>query len=366
MISLTITNFAIVGGGWRAEFYMRIAKAMPDHFCISTMLVRNEEKGKAIEEQWGICTVRTMEELIVQTEHFDFVVVAVAKGGAQGVISQLSMNKIPVLIETPPATDLNGLVALYHSMPKGAQLQVAEQYLFQPLHAARIQLVSSGKLGDISHVQMSVAHEYHGISLIRQLLGVGFEEVTIRGEQIQSLISRGPSRDGGPETEGVVETSQQLATLRFGNKLAVYDFSRDQYFSWIRRSRIVIRGSQGEIVNEEASYLVDFNTPVHMDLRRVDKGHGGNLEGYYHKGIIAGERWLYLNPTAPARLSDEEIAIATSLLKMADYVTGASGSFYSLADAAQDQYLSLLMLEAIETGETVVSTRQIWAMEEEA
>ena len=365
-ISMTITSFAIVGGGWRAEFYMRIAKAMPERFRIHTMLVRNEEKGKAIEKQWDIHTVRTMEGLIAQAEHFDFVVVAVAKGGAQEIITQLAMYEVPVIAETPPATDLDGLITLYNSLPKNAKVQIAEQYLYQPLHAARINLVRSGKLGDISHVQMSVAHEYHGISLIRQLLGVGFEEVTIRGEQIQSLISRGPSREGDPETGGLVETSQQLVTLRFGDKLAVYDFTRDQYFSWIRRSRIIIRGSLGEIVNEEASYLVDYATPVHMDLRRVDKGHGGNLEGYYHKGIIAGEQWLYLNPTAPARLSDEEIAIATMLFKMADYVSGASGSFYSLADAAQDQYLSLLMLKAIETGATVVSTRQPWVMEEES
>jgi len=363
---VTITSFAIVGGGWRARFYMRIAKAMPDRFRIHTMLVRNEEKGKAIEEQWGIVTVRTMEELITQAEYYNFVVVAVAKGVAKEVISKLAMHKVPVLVETPPSTDLAGLIALYDSLPNKAQIQIAEQYLYQPLHAARINLVRSGKLGNISQVQMSVAHEYHGISLIRQLLNVGFEEVTIRGEQIKSLIVRGPSRDGEPETGELVETSQQLATLRFGDKLAMYDFTRDQYFSWIRRSRILIRGSLGEIVNEDASYLLDFATPVHIDLRRVDKGHGGNLEGYYHKGIIAGEQWLYLNPTAPARLSDEEIAIATSLLKMDDYVSGASGSFYSLADAAQDQYLSLLMLEAIETGETVVSTRQPWAIEGKA
>lgn len=363
MMAMTITSFAIVGGGWRAEFYMRIAKAMPDQFRIHTMLVRDEEKGKKIEEQWTIPTVRTLDALIAQAEQFDFVVVSVAKAVAQDIILQLTTHDVPVLAETPPATDLAGLKQLYHTLPKHARLQIAEQYLFQPLHAARIKLARSGKLGDISHVQMSVAHDYHGISLIRQLLGVGFEQVTIRGEQIQAVVARGPSRDGDPQEGGLVETSQQLVTLRFGDKLAVYDFTRDQYFSWIRRSRILIRGSLGEIVNDEASYLLDYATPVHVDLRRVDKGQGGNLEGYYHKGIVAGEQWLYVNPTAPARLSDEEIAIATTLLKMADYVSGKAPSFYSFADAAQDQYLSLLMQQAIETGEVVVSSRQPWSVD---
>jgi predicted dehydrogenase len=360
---MTITSFAIVGGGWRAEFYMRIAKAMPERFRIHTMLVRDAEKGKAIEEKWGIPTVRTMEALTAQAGLFDFAVVAVARGGAPELIRELAIRQIPVLAETPPATDLEGLIALHSALPKQAKIQIAEQYLFQPLHAARISLARSGKLGEISHVQVSVAHDYHGISLIRQLLGVGFERAVIRGEQAQSLIARGPSRQGDPQEGGLLTTSQQLATLRFGDKLAVYDFTREQYFSWIRRSRILVRGALGEIVDEQASYLLDYETPVHVELRRLDKGHGGNLEGYCHKGIMAGEDWLYRNPTAPARLSDEEIAIATSLLKMADYVSGAGDSFYSFAEAAQDHYLSLLMLEAIRTGETIRSTRQPWAEE---
>ncbi len=361
---MTITSFAIVGGGWRAEFYMRIARAMPQRFRVHTMLVRDELKGKDIEREWGIPTVRTMEALLAQADHYEFAVVSVGRGVAPELIRQLAEREIPVLAETPPASDVDALVALYGALPRQAKIQVAEQYLFQPLHAARIALVRSGKLGDISHVQMSAAHDYHGVSLIRKLLGVGFDKAVIRGEQFPSLIARGPSRQGDPQEDGMVETSQQLATLRFGDKLAVYDFTREQYFSWIRRSRILVRGSLGELVDEQASYLLDYATPVHLELRRVDKGHGGNLEGYYHKGILAGEQWLYRNPTAPARLSDEEIAIATSLLQMADYVSGRAGSFYSLSEAAQDHYLSLLMLEAIKTGETVVSARQPWAEEE--
>ena len=42
----------------------------------------------------------------------------------------------------------------------------------------------------------------------------------------------------------------------------------------------------------------------------------GNMEGYFLKSINFADRVLYLNETAPARLSDEEIAQARCLLGM--------------------------------------------------
>lgn len=36
-------------------------------------------------------------------------------------------------------------------------------------------------------------------------------------------------------------------------------------------------------------------------------------------------------------------------------------SFYSLAEASQDHYLSLLLDEATRTGKTLESTNQVWA-----
>jgi hypothetical protein len=59
-------------------------------------------------------------------------------------------------------------------------------------------------------------------------------------------------------------------------------------------------------------------------------------------------------------LSDDEIAVASCLLGMDVYVDGGP-DMYSLAEASQDQYLSLMIEQAISSGEVGVTTLQPWA-----
>ncbi len=351
--------FGIVGGGWRAEFYLRIAEALPERFRVSGMLVRNQQKGEAIEERWGVKTHRTMDELLKACS-MRFVVVAASRTANGPLTRELASRDVPVLVETPPAYELSELIALHELTERGAKVQVAEQYIFQPLHAARLAVISSGWLGAVTQAQISAAHGYHGVCLIRHHLGVKFEEARILARSFESRITAGPGRKGPPEKEETTSSAQTIAYLDFGDKLGVYDFAGAQYFSWIRSTRVLVRGERGEINNKEVRYLADFRTPVTLELRRMEAGEGGNLEGYHLKGILAGSEWLYRNPFIPARLADEEIAIATCLEKMDGFVSGGPG-FYSLPEASQDAYLALMIEKALETGETVSAGRQPWA-----
>lgn len=351
--------FGIIGGGWRADFYLRIAKEIPDLFQVSGMVVRDENKARAIENKWGVKTFRTLDPFLDEVS-FSFVVLSVPWPVCPLLITELTQRGIPVLSETPPAPDLDGLIALHHSIDNKAKVQVAEQYLFQPMHAARIAVARSGKLGEITQAQVSAAHGYHGISLIRHLLGIRFKDAVITARRFVSPIVEGPNRSGPPKEEKRSQSSQHIAILDFGDQLGVFDFTGDQYFSWIRKPRVLVRGDRGEIVNSEVSYLHDFQTPIYSELKRVNAGENGNLEGYYHKGIVSGTEWVYINPFIPGRLTDDEIAIATSLTKMDHYVKGGP-SFYSLAEASQDHYLGMMIDHALKTNSTVTTTQQPWA-----
>ena len=353
------TVFALVGGAWRAEFYLRIARELPERFSVCGIVTRSESSGRALETAWGVPTFRSLNALLDVCRP-SFVVVSVPWQAAPEVTKELTVRGIPVLTETPPAPDVAGLVDLWSLVSAGARIQVAEQYQFQPLHAARLALIRSGRLGVVNEAFLSVCHGYHAMSLIRQVLDVGFSNAKIRADRWVSPIVGGPGREGGPEAEVIQESPRVVAGLDFSGKVGHYDFSDDQYFSWIRSLGFVARGDRGELRDETLRYLKDFRTPVVLDLKRQQTGANGNLEGHHLRGILAGDEWIYTNPQAPGRLSDDEIAVATCLDRMAVYVkTGVE--FSSFADAAQDHYLSLMIEKAWKTGETVVTETQPWA-----
>jgi hypothetical protein len=351
-------DFAIIGSGWRSEFFLRIARELPDRFRVVGLVTRSDATGRAIHSGWGIPTFPTIDQLVEHTTP-KFAVVSVPRQVAPEAITRLAGHGIPVLTETPPGSDVEATLPLHRLVADGAIIQVAEQYHLSPLLSAQLAIARSGKLGQVSQVMVAQCHDYHGVSIIRRALGVGFADARITASVFRSPLVVGPGRSGDPDHETVVEANQVTARFEFGDQLGVYDFASEQYFSWIRANRLLIRGDRGEINDLEVRYLQDFRTPMFQTIRRVDTGEGGNLEGRFLRGLIAGDEWVYHNPFIPGRLSDDELAIAECLARMSAHVDGGP-PFYSLAEASQDHYLQLLMQQAVTTGEVVTSTPQPW------
>ncbi|HIW34464.1 MAG TPA: Gfo/Idh/MocA family oxidoreductase [Candidatus Paenibacillus intestinavium] len=357
-------KFSIVGGGgFRAQYFLRIAHSLTEQFHISGMVVRDEAVAISMEQLWHVNTYRTLDQLLLK-EQPDFVILSVNPSAAIHYMLELSKRGIPVLVETPPAPDLDGLLMLHDKLTlQGARVQVAEQYQYHPIQEARAAVIQSGQLGKVNQVTVSISQFYHAVSLIRKMLGVQFENVSIRGMRFHSDWVAGPNRSGPPTEDKLVESERDLAWLDFGGKLGIYDFTKDQHRSWTRSNHLCIRGERGEIFDHRISIQDAACTQIQMELKRINKGEYENAEGYFLKGIMAGEKWVYENPFMPARLYDDEIAIAACLIKMADYAAGGP-SFYGLPEASQDHYIGMLIEQAIKTGETVVSVMQPWASNE--
>ena len=352
------SRFALVGSGWRAEFFLRIAAALPDRFQVSQVVTRNREKARRIEQAWNVRTCSDIGAL--SKDAADFAVACVARPVMTETICGLDDLGWPVLAETPPADSLPDLLGIWKRIAKGARIQVAEQYGLQPLVAARQAVIRSGRIGIPSFAHVSIAHGYHGMSILRQALGVRFKNAEVTARAFQADIVEGPGRDGDPQREHVKRSQQVVAQLDFGDQLGIYDFTGDQYFSWIRSLGFLLRGERGEIRDTTVRYLSDFQSGIRTDLKRIDNGANGNLEGLWHKGFLLGEEWVYRNPFPRAALGDDEIAIASALAGMKDYLDNGQ-SFYGFADAAQDQMLALAVAEALETGRPVQTTTQPWA-----
>ncbi len=354
-----MTRFSIVGGGWRTEFFLRIAQQLPEEFEVLSMLVRNPVRADELIRQFGVKTVDSLDDLLVDKP--DFVVTSLSWSSNPVFIRELVERGIAILSETPPAPDVAALCSLTELVKQGARIQVAEQYIFQPEHAARMSEIQSGKLGDVFQAQVSVCHGYHGISLIRRFLGLTFEPATIRAKRLPEVVIGGPDRNGRPpEAERLDRQTQLIAHLDFGDRQGVFDFVGSMYHSYIRSHRVLVRGPKGEINHHEVRYLADYKTPIQYRLNRVEAGHTGNLDGHFLQGILAGEHWAYRNPFPFARLMDDEIAIATCLRLMGDYAKGGP-DFYSLAEACQDHYLSILMEQSADQNSEITSVPQPWS-----
>ncbi|MEQ7009580.1 Gfo/Idh/MocA family oxidoreductase [Actinopolymorpha sp. B17G11] len=359
----TCTTFSIIGGGgFRAQYFLRIARALPETFRVAGMVVRDEACGRAMQQEWGVATYRSLESLLAQEEP-SFVVVSVSPAACADYLRQLAALAIPALAETPPAPDLAGLVRLHEDLTTaGAKVQVAEQYQFHPLNQARLALIAEGRLGPVTQATISISHLYHAASLMRVMLGVGFADAEIRGMRFVSDWVAGPNRSGPPTEDVLVSSERDLAWLDFGDRLGIYDFTGNQHRSWIRSNHLSVRGQRGEIFDERVRIQDPSCTQLDYSLTRVNKGEWENQEGYFLAGITAGDRWVYTNPFQPGRLYDDEIAIATCLAKMGEYVAGGP-SFYGLPEASQDHYLGTMIERAVRTGEVIRTTRQPWATE---
>lgn len=80
-------RFAIIGSGWRACFYIRIAKALPERFELLGMAVRRRERAEEMQEQYGIRTEEDQEVLLAEKP--DFVVAAVNRAANYQVCREL-------------------------------------------------------------------------------------------------------------------------------------------------------------------------------------------------------------------------------------------------------------------------------------
>ncbi len=177
----------MVGAGWRAEFFLRLAAMLPEQFALVGATVRRAETAEHVAARWGVPTYSTPTELVAK-QRPDFVVSSVPRAANPEVVTDLVAAGTRVLCETPPAPDLSGMRGLWAAVGARHTVQVAEQYLHLPGHAARAELVRRGVIGDVSSVQVSSTHGYHAVSIMRGMLDAGYRPATVCGVRFTSPL----------------------------------------------------------------------------------------------------------------------------------------------------------------------------------
>ncbi|MBE5964142.1 MAG: Gfo/Idh/MocA family oxidoreductase [Lachnospira sp.] len=316
-------RFIIVGSGWRSLFFVRIAKAMTDKFEMCAMLCRTKEKADKMALENDIYTTTSIEECIAMKP--DFVVVAVNKTSIADVSIEWMDYGFSVLCETPAGLDFGTLKMLKQKHLEGGKLMVAEQYMYYPSYQAVINTIEKGMIGEPSCINISLAHEYHGASLMREFLKEDvFTPFTISAKTyefptVETLTRYEHYRDGR-----VAMKKRTVATIEFADgKVAWYDFDSEQYRSPIRKNYLKIQGVSGLIKDNKVYYL--------------DENYDGKTEEIYED--------------IDAAYKEGEIGIA-ALMEMAGNYNRENASVM-LDKALWDSYVAILMQEAVNTKERI-------------
>ena len=356
-----MTKIAIIGAGWRSEFFIRIAQLLPEKFEIVGVVARKDEVRSALAERFGVQTYSSISQLLSKNKP-DYAISSVSWDSNPGVVEELVSAGVYVLCETPPAPTLEGLQKLWAAVGSSGIVQVAEQYLSLPGHSARLAITKSGVIGDVSSLELSSTHGYHAVSIMRGFLQSGFEPTTITTRQFQAPLIDPLSRNGFNADLSTKNAKTTISLIDFGSgKSGVYNFVDNQWHNQLRHRRIVVRGSRGEIVDDSVIRLIEGPAITTSRIERYQLGYDLNLDGYDTEHLSFDGRVVFKNPFTGLRFMDEEIAIATLMVQMADWINGNANAPYPLNEACQDHLVSLAIDESIALGKSVTTAKQDWA-----
>ena len=359
-------RFIIIGSGWRSLYYVRVAKALPEIFELCAMYCRTEEKAQKIAQEHHIYTTTSIEECASYKP--DFVVVVVNKASIAEVSMEWMRRGFTVLCETPAAMDLETLNKLWDMHNQGYKLVVAEQYTSYPEYRALLKVIDRNIIGEPDCLNISLAHEYHGASLMRALLKVTSDmEFTVSAKTYQFPTTETLTRYDSYKDGRIADKKRTVATFEFANgKVALYDFDSEQYRSPIRKNTLKLQGSRGEIIDHTVYYLDEKNEPVVSEIRTEKRSIETEYENpnlHYIEEVtdvhFEDDR-VYTPEFGLCGLAQDETAVASLMKRTAAYSRGDAAEPYPLKDALQDAYMAILLREADASRSKVSSAKQAW------
>lgn len=297
----------------------------------------------------------------------DFVVVAVSKDSIGEVTLQWASYGFPVLCETPVGLEEGMLVKLWEAQQRGAVILCAEQYTRYPLYQAMQKKLDSNLIGEPDCAVVSLAHEYHGASLIRTFLREGMTPFRVTGQEFSFPTVETLSRYERFTDGRMGMKKRTAAVIKFQDeKAALYDFDSEQYRSPIRRNYVDIQGCRGEMKDETFYYLDEENLPAQARLEVESRmvrtaSENPNLREFQEvTGITCCGEILYTPPFGLCGLSEDETAIALVMADAAECGAGVKEADYPLREALQDCYMTILLRQSIREERSVESQPMPW------
>lgn len=368
-------KFAVIGSGYRAKFYARVAKRYPSLFQLQMIVCRSEQKARSIEEELACRAVYDVKEC--EKAHPDLIVIAVNKASISESVQEWVNKGYPVLAETPVASEAGVMKQLWKMQQRqNARIFVAEQYHRYPSLMPGLEAIRRGLLGEPQTAYLSLAHDYHGASLIRRMLRTGIEDFSLFGLRVKHPVVETDSRYGAITDGRIAEKARDQIIFQFASgKTAIYDFSGLQYHSFLRSRHLTVRGSLGEWNDTELRYIDTQNLVHHKYLSpAVPEKYSALMQAahadealFYDTFSSTGELPHKLPEngayTAQELIMDnaqDEFAIASLLFDIQSSLQDKS-IVYPLQEALEDAHIWSKIEEAVKTpGKLIHSEEREW------
>lgn len=294
----------LLGSGWRAAFYIRIARLLPEVLSVKKIYTRSFERAKELREE-GLDATNSLDEALACNH--DMVIVSSGPTGFADLMRRLKADGETVFCETTFLSLSDDENREFEDM-KGFS---AEQYPFTPLYASV--LASLDLIGEVRMLTLSGLHNHHAAAIARRILDLADRMPDeVHSVDIPSSIVKTSQRGGMVRTGEKEEYTRRLRILRFGEKTFVNDFSSNQYHSYLFGKKLEVRGERGLITEEGVRFLDRNNLPVFMPfVFHRDDVFGNATLALSH--VTLGDRTVFINPFYPENMNDDEIALATML-----------------------------------------------------
>ncbi len=347
---------ALIGCGNRArDYYAKLLRLLPG-FDVVGCVSRRTESAAPLAEQLTAPVFRDLDEL-ARAARFDFAVLSVPyhQNGAVGL--ELVERGISYLGETPIAHQLaDGDVIVHRARERGLVVGVAEQFPSFPIEALKRSAIESGLFGTILHAASDFAgHGYHGMALVRGLIGLGVRPVQALGIQRSFAVAPHWSRIEG--RAGRDRERWDFGTVEFANgafaSFLFTDHGYDSPLRWHREVRFF--GSRGMGVNDRLAVLdPDRREPLPLPIQwETDEISGQTVARALSVAVSAhlgGGRVEWRNPFPGIALRDDEIAVAQCLHDMAEAVTNGTPLRHDATQGVLDQECTLAIERSHERG----------------
>ena len=351
--------FALVGHGWRADFFLRLAAVMPERFACTGVVTRRARCGEAIERRWGVRTFRSIDACsppaTPSLSSPRFPGQPTRTSSARSSPTTWPSSPRPRRPPTSRASAACGATSARAGSCRSPSSTVPPRAR-RPRPDRR-----RGRLGAVTSAWLSWTHGYHAVAVLR--LAAARRG---RARDRPDVERRRPTRAGaGPlrparRRPSTCSARHTVATLQFPAGIGTYDFTDGQWFHPLRRRHVIVRGSRGEVVGTSVVWATGDGRPLEAPLVRRQTGLTATSRA----------RTSTRSP-GPAALSTPT-PIEGQALRRGDRRRDGAGADaplapgdgeppYPLAQGCQDHLISLAIDEAGETGRPVTTGDEPWA-----